>query len=238
MAERHNTDSSEVRIMDKSGSSNGRYLLKQLARHYKIRRIDIGRDAHLSKSVFVFNTRTYEIEDVGHVCIMNMKGMFGLMKMETVILASTKKDVPLMNIDWIKVPGKQTLLGELYDTQLAPWPEESQAAFMQISEHDRDLPDYSSDFRHWYDSLLYACSYHKTGRGVSSRLHASAREFSALFVRQLKEAPECDVEVKKEKIEAFARELAANGGSAVKMFTKLFGQETADRMVIHHMYGA
>lgn len=108
MAERHNTDSSEVRIMDKSGSGNGRYLLKQLARHYKIRRIDIGRDAHLSRSVFVFNTRTYEIEDVGHVCIM-------------------------------KVPGKQTLLGGLYDTQLAPWPEDQlfgqETAYRMVIHH-------------------------------------------------------------------------------------------------------
>ena len=31
--------------------------------------------------------------------------------------------MPLMNMDWVKVPGKQTLIGELYDTQLMPWPE-------------------------------------------------------------------------------------------------------------------
>ena len=31
--------------------------------------------------------------------------------------------MPLMNMDWVKVPGKQTLIGELYDPQLMPWPE-------------------------------------------------------------------------------------------------------------------
>ena len=220
-----------------SNSSNGSYMLSLLSEHYSIHRCDIGDDAHLSKGGFVFDTHTYEIRDVGHLCIMNMKAMFGLMRMETVILASIKKDMPLMNMDWVKVPGKQTLIGELYDTQLTPWPEESQAAFSQISDRDHDLPDYLSGSDHWYDSLLYSCSYHKAGRGIGSRLETSAADFSSLFVAQLEEAPACDYESKKAKIEEFAQKLAANGGSAVKQFTKLFGQETADRMVIHHMYG-
>lgn len=220
-----------------SDTSKGRYLLTQLSQHYRIRQADIGEDAHLSKSSFVFDTQTYEIQEVGHLCVMNMKAMFGLMRMETVILASTKKDMPLMNMDWVKVPGKQTLIGELYDTQLTPWAEESQAAFAQLSDRDHDLPDYRSESGYWYDSILYPCSYHKAGRGIGSRLEASAADFCSLFIRQLEEAPACDYEAKKEKIEAFAQNLAANGGSAVKQFTKLFGQETADRMVIHHMYG-
>ena len=145
--------------------------------------------------------------------------------------------MPLMNMDWIKVPGKQTLIGELYDTQLEPWPEESQAAFLQISDRDHDLPDYSSGSEHWYDDLLYPCSYHKAGRGIASRLEASAADFSALFISQMAELPACDYEAKKAKTEAYAQKLAANGGSAVKLFTKLFGQETANRIIINHMYG-
>jgi hypothetical protein len=58
-----------------------------------------------------------------------------------------------------------------------------------------------------------------------------------LFVSQLKEAPICDFEAKNAKIEAFAQNLATNGGSAVMLFKKLFGEETANRVVIHHMYG-
>lgn len=224
-------------MMEKSDGSKGRSMLRRLSQHYRIHKVDIGEDARMAKRGFVFVTRTYEIEDVGHLCIMNMKAMFGLMRMETVILASTKKDMPLMNLDWVQVPGKQTLLGELYDTQLTPWPEESQAAFAKISDRDHDLPDYSSGSEHWYDSLLYPCSYHKTGRGIGSRLESAAADFSTLFISQLAEAPACDEEAKKALTEAFAQKLAANGGSAVNLFTKLFGQETADRMIMNHMYG-
>ena len=99
----------EVLIMAKKNKSRGRYLLKQLSQQYKIYKIDMGDDAHLSRKGFVFDTRTYKIKGVGHLCVMNMKAMFGLMRMETVILASTMKDMPLMNLDWVKLPGKQTL---------------------------------------------------------------------------------------------------------------------------------
>jgi hypothetical protein len=118
--------------MDKQNSGRGRYILKQLSQHYTLHWIDIGDDARLSKSGFVFDISVYEIEDIGHLCMMNMKAMFGLMRMETVILSVTQKDVPLLNIDWVKVPGKQTLIGELYNTQLEPWPNESQAAFYKF----------------------------------------------------------------------------------------------------------
>lgn len=223
--------------MDKQNSGRGRYILKQLSQHYTLHWIDIGDDARLSKSGFVFDISVYEIEDIGHLCMMNMKAMFGLMRMETVILSVTQKDVPLLNIDWVKVPGKQTLIGELYNTQLEPWPNESQAAFLQISERDYDLPDYESGSEHWYDSLLYPCSYHKARRGIASRLERSSYDFIRLFVSQLEKASTCDYEAKKAKIEAFAQNLSANGGSAVKLFKKLFGEETAKRVVIHHMYG-
>ena len=88
----------EVLIMAKKNKSRGRYLLKQLSQQYKIYRIDMGDDAHLSRKGFVFDTRTYKIKGVGHLCVMNMKAMFGLMRMETVILEGAV--ISLTGIAW------------------------------------------------------------------------------------------------------------------------------------------
>ena len=57
--------------MDKQNSGRGRYILKQLSQHYTLHWIDIGDDARLSKSGFVFDISVYEIEDIGHLCISN-----------------------------------------------------------------------------------------------------------------------------------------------------------------------
>ena len=57
---------------------------------------------------------------------------------------------------------------------------------------------------------------------------------------QLSEVPVCDSEdreTKNAKIEEFATELYRHGGQAVNMITKLFGEETAKRVIVEHMYG-
>jgi len=217
--------------------SHGQFLLDLLSGNYKIKQNDIGADAHLSKKGFHFDTQTYTIENLGHLCIMKMKAMFGLMQMETIVLSVTHKDVPLLNMDWVGVPGRQTMLGELYDTQIAPWPDRRQQPYRKILERDGNLPDYRSGSAHWYDSILYPCSYHKSGKGISSRLDASATTFARVSVRQLETAPSCEPAVKEHKAKEFAENLVSHGGPAVDQVTKLFGAETARRLILHHMYG-
>lgn len=215
----------------------GDKLLEQLSRTYSVVKTDVGQDAHLTKSGFHFDTEVYEIGELGHLCFLRMKAMLGLMRMETVILAVTGKDVPLLNLDWVKVPGKETQIVELYDTQLQPCPEENLAAYQRLLERDADLQDYVSGGSHWYDKLLYPCSYHKTGKGVGERLARAAHDYAAAYLEQLKAAPACDAEAKKAKTRAFAENLLNHGGPAVDQVTRLFGRETAERLILRHMYG-
>ena len=66
-----------------------------------------------------------------------------------------------------------------------------------------------------------------------------ARQIRA-YCAQLSEVPRCDIEdreAKNAKIEEFATELYRHGGQAVNMITKLFGEETAKRVIVQHMYG-
>ena len=46
-----------------------------------------------------------------------------------------------------------------------------------------------------------------------------------------------DAAAKKEKVEHFAKTLFAEGGPAVDTVAKLFGRETAERLILHDMYG-
>ena len=207
-----------------------------LERSYTLKKEDLGADARLSKSGMVFDTEAWEIPGLGHLCIMRMKAFFGLMKMETAVLAVSGKDVPLLNLDWVRAFGKETQIAELYDTQLAPYPAEKLADFDTLRARDADLPEPGSK-PHWYDAILYPCSYHKAGKGLSERLSAAARDYFETFLRQLAEAPACDAGAKAEKVKAFAERLFAEGGPAVDQVTKLFGQETAKRLILRHMYG-
>ena len=215
----------------------GCLLRKELEKSCSVRQEEIGADARLEKKGMVFDTETYTVEGVGHLCVLRMRAMLGLMRMETVVLAPFQRDLPLLNLDWVRVPGKETQIVELYDTQLSPCPAETLDSFQRIRDRDGDLKDYVSAGKHWYDEILYPCSYHKTGKGVSGRLADAARDYIRCYVRQLETAPVCDAEAKKTKIRGFAETLAAQGGPAVDQVTKLFGRETAERLILRHMYG-
>ena len=195
----------------------GRFTKAALGRNYKLTRNEIGEDARLSKLGMVFTTKSYDVRDIGHFCIMRLKAFGGMMKMETVILAPTGVDAPLMNVDWVSVFGKETQIVEFYDTQLSPWADSLQAEMRKIALNN------------------------KSGKGLTERLNRAAQAYIGVYCAQLAEVPACDSddrEEKRRKVKEFATKLFENGGQAVNMITKLFGEETARRVIIKHMYGA
>ena len=215
----------------------GTQALNTLKAHFSLKQQDLGTDARLSKSGMVFDTEAWEIEGIGHLCIMKMKAFFGLMRMETVVIAPTAVDMPLLNLDWVRAMGTETQIAELYDTQLEPWAQNSQAEFYEILDRYGSLPNNESTDIHWYDSIMYSCSCHKKGRKLSGRLSSLSQDYLGAYAAQLAAAPACDGTAKAQKVRKYAETLFSQGGPAVNQMTKLFGAEIARRMVVTRMYG-
>ena len=220
----------------------GQYTTAALGQYFELIPKDIGADAHLSKRGMTFDTKSCEIKGVGHLCVMRMNAFMGLMKMETIVIAPTKVDMPLFNVDWVSAFGTETLIAELYDTQLEPWPGEAQKKFEEIQEEYLDVEDNESG-EHWYDSVLYPVSIHKKGKGLTDRFNDAAKDYIDLFAAELAELSEpaaagkCPADLKRARVGDFARTLVENDGPAVNMMAKLFGEETMRRIVLKHMYG-
>ena len=214
----------------------GQYTVESLGRYFDLVPKDLGEDSRRSKRGMIFETKSWEIRGVGHLCVLRMNAFLGLMKMETVVIAPFEADLPLYNADWVKVFGTETQIAELYDTQLEPWTEESQGKFLAIKTGFDSLPDAPTG-EHWYDSVLYACSIHKKGKGLTDSFNKLAKEYTDLFVAELAAAEKCPADLKKARVSEFAHKLVANDGPAVSMMAKLFGKETMQRIVLKHMYG-
>ena len=217
----------------------GQYATAALGQYFELIPGNIGADAHLSKRGMTFDTKSCEIKGVGHLCVMRMNAFMGLMKMETIVIAPTKVDMPLFNVDWVSAFGTETLIAELYDTQVEPWPGEAQKKFEEIQEEYLDVEDNESG-EHWYDSVLYPVSIHKKGKGLTDRFNDAAKDYIDLFAAELAElamAGKCPADLKRARVGDFARTLVENDGPAVNMMAKLFGEETMRRIVLKHMYG-
>ena len=220
----------------------GQYATAALGQYFELVPGNIGADAHLSKRGMTFDTKSCEIKGVGHLCVMRMNAFMGLMKMETIVIAPTKVDMPLFNVDWVSAFGTETLIAELYDTQVESWPGEAQKKFEEIQEEYLDVEDNESG-EHWYDSVLYPVSIHKKGKGLTDRFNDAAKDYIDLFAAELAELSEpaaagkCPADLKRARVGDFARTLVENDGPAVNMMAKLFGEETMRRIVLKHMYG-
>ena len=212
-------------------------VLAALERNHELKQEDLGSDARLSARGMTFETESWEIAGVGHLCVMRMRAFFGLMRMETVVIAPTEVDVPLFNLDWVKAFGAETQIAELYDTQLQPWPNECHEAFEFARAQYADLPDAPAGDPRWYDDILYHCSFHKKGKGMAERMSRAAQDYLTIYTELLAAAPACDSAAKEAKVRAFAERLFAEGGPAVDQVTKLFGEQTARRLILQHMYG-
>ena len=167
----------------------GQYATAALGQYFELIPGNIGADAHLSKRGMTFDTKSCEIKGVGHLCVMRMNAFMGLMKMETIVIAPTKVDMPLFNVDWVSAFGTETLIAELYDTQVEPWPGEAQKKFEEIQEEYLDVEDNESG-EHWYDSVLYPVSIHKKGKGLTDRFNDAAKDYIDLFAAELAELSE------------------------------------------------
>ncbi|MDO4803992.1 MAG: hypothetical protein Q4A32_04135 [Lachnospiraceae bacterium] len=210
--------------------------LRQIRAGFEVSEIDIGKDRHLSKGGLHFATHSYEMGGAGHLCLMTMNAFWGLMRMESVVISPMEKDMPLFNIDWIRAFGKETLLIEIYDTQLEPLAEGTAETFAKLLERDSDLQDAKTK-PHWYDAVRYPFSYGKTGKNLTERLKRAGKDYLEVFLRTLAEAPACDLALKSEKNADFALKLVANSGPAVDTMRGKFGEETMRRVVLRHMYG-
>ncbi|MBR5338147.1 MAG: hypothetical protein IK152_09205 [Lachnospiraceae bacterium] len=215
----------------------GERVVDRLSSSFTVKKNDIGRCAKLSKGGKTFYTESYRVEGAGHLCVMKMSAMLGLMKMETVVLAPIERDLPLFNMDWVGVLGNETFIVELYDDQLSPCPQEIMDRLNEIKEKDEDLADYSSKEAHWFDDILYPASYHKTGKRLSYRFSDTAERYYNEFISRLEAAPVCDMTAKEEKVRSFAETLYKEGGPAVDQVKKLFGEKIAGELIVEHMYG-
>ena len=214
----------------------GQYTVDSLGRCFELVPEDTGGDARRSRRGMTFETRSWEIRGIGHLCVMRMNAFLGLMKMETIVIAPSEADLPLYNADWVKAFGTETQIVELYDTQLEPWPEKSQEKFLDIKAEFTDLADGATG-DHWYDSVLYPCSVHKKGKGLTDRFNILAKAYTDLLAAELAAAEKCPADEKRARVSAFAHKLVENDGPAVSMMAKLFGTETMRRIVLKHMYG-
>lgn len=134
-----------------------------------------------------FRLQSFDWDGCACVSHLDMRAFFGLMRMETVICTPYSKDLPLFSYDGMKLPGKQIVFLEQYDTLVAPADLSTLDAVKAAYGDLEDKPMKPA----WYDPLKLSPTVYKTGRGL--RLQSLAEEMTKAFIDLFATASEVDL---------------------------------------------
>ena len=208
------------------------YILEKLEKEYRLEKRDLGDYAKISKLVVNFINEAWRIEGVGNLFAMDMSAMFGLMKMETLVLCPEEKDLSFLSCDGIHVSGNDTVIMEMDRSALH---EEDLSVFEPLKEKYAYLEDYQAEPR-WYDSYHLSSTICKKGKKQTADLEAFGREYIDIYLQALKDAPVCDPEAKRQATADYAQRLIREGGVAVDGMTKMIGANRTEKLVAEYMF--
>lgn len=207
-------------------------LLSMIGERFPLKAKDVGGFATLKASGMKFTVKAYEAEGLGHVSVMTAKGMFGLMKMDTLIVNPKALDLPLYSYDRILAMGNDTLIVELYDTVVEPL---DASALKAVNETYKDLPERDPG-THWYDSIKLKESVSKKGKKLSDRFDAYVNDYTEAYLA-LPAKPVTDAAAKREKTNAYVEGLLKNGGPSTDVFKKALGEEKTAELFRSVLFG-
>lgn len=197
-------------------------LCDAIGAQFPLTELPAGEYATLKANGMTFHIRRYYAKGLGAVSAMEASGFFGLMKMGTLIVNPTEKDMPLLSYDRVHAMGNDTLIFELYDTLLG----NAQLAELEKAKlSGKDLPDHDLG-NHWYDSIKLPVSLAKKGKKQQRpAFDALTRDYVDAFLRDSLAASPCDARPKREKASVYVEGLLKNGGPSTDVFKKAIGDE-------------
>ena len=197
-------------------------MLAIIGEVFPVKELDCGEYEKMKVSGMKFRIRRFYAEGLGNVSSMVASGFFGLMKMDTLIITPTEKDMPLFSYDRVHAMGNDTLIFELYDTLLGPT---DLAALDDVKRDAKYLPDHDLG-EHWYDSIKLPQSLSKKGkRSHTPGFDATTIHYLAKYLGAAKTAAACEAAPKREKAGVYVEGLLKNGGPSTDVFKKGIGEE-------------
>ena len=212
-------------------------ILSLLKRNHALVIKSVGEFETFKAKGMTFNCKAYEVCGLGHVSVMQAKGFFGIMKMDTLIIAPEDKDLPLLSYDRIYAMGNDTLIIELYDTMAEKKVDLS--SIIAVKEKYAHLPERFAEGeepKHWYDDIRLPETTSKKGnKKDSAGFDSYTLDYVAAYLRL--DADACDRAEKIARTEIYASGLISQGGPATDVFKQEFGEEKTGNIIRRVLFG-
>lgn len=206
-------------------------LIRIIGEKYKLTGISAGEYSEMKVSGMKFTINAFHAEGLGHVSVMNAKGFFGLMKMETLIIVPEEEDRPLFSYDLINAMGNMTLYLELYDTVADKY---DASPLNALRKKYSSIPDHDPG-KHWYDDIRLDESIYKKDK-KNPQIPTLAEDYLKTYISSPASKTE-DAEMKKKKTKAYVDGLISHGGPSTDVFKKNVGEEKTKNLFEKVLFG-
>lgn len=209
-------------------------MLYDIADHFPLSALETGEYRKLKVSGMNFEIQSYHASGLGHVSIMCARGFFGLMKMDTLIINPTEKDMPLFSYDRVHAMGNDTLIFELYDTLIGA---ANLSLLEQAKANAAALPEHNLG-EHWYDSIKLPVSLSKKGRRKHrTAFNSTVDQYLEAYLFSAEDAADCEKTQKLEKASVYVEGLLEHGGPSTDVFKKGIGDEKTAQLFRTVLFG-
>ena len=204
--------------------------LVQVESHYKVTPLDAGEYANITMyGVMKFNTKQYDVEDLGNLSIMTTD--MGMMQMVSFMITPYEKNVPLCTLDYMYILGNRKSYVEFYDLVNDPQSEEYTAVLDALREMQSRYDDITEleATENWYDNYLTVVM-HKSLSGKEEQRNQemfcdALGTYLDVSAGLDKSSPE-DAAAQLAITEAYSNGLIEKGGVSTDVFKKALGEET------------
>ncbi len=201
-------------------------LLALIKEKYPLTEIDVGDAARLKVNGMTFAVSAYSAEGLGHISVMRATGIFGLMRMDTLMITPRDIDLPLYSYDRIYAMGNDTLITELYATCIEKCDmsglERVKDCYTHLEERDPG--------EHWYDAIKLGESISKKAKKAQSAdMDKLAKEHLAAYLAAPAKVV-TDTEAKGKLCASYVDGLLQNGGPSTDVFKKKLGEEKTAKL--------
>ena len=212
-------------------------ILDLVKNHHTLVSKSVGEFKTFKAKGMTFDCEIYHAEGLGHISVMKANGFFGLMQMDTLVIAPENKDLPLLSYDRIYAMGNDTLIIELYDTMGEK--KVNVSSIVDVKNKYSTLPERFVDGeepKHWYDDIRLPETTSKKGK-KKNRADFDAYVLDYISAYLSIDADLCDVDEKKARTDVYANGLVTNGGPATDVFKKEFGEEKTSEIIRGVLFG-
>lgn len=211
-------------------------ILELFSSKIKLEEIDLKNEATYKVGPIKARFRKFKLDEFTTLSTLEAKGILGLIKINTVVLTSSIKDIPLFSYDFMVMMGKKYYFFEMYDTFVGE--KKDYSSYITSSNSIKDIDDYKPNESEM-DKYLLSESIRKNPHSKEdfNRLEEQTVRFINLAIEEYLSSSEINVKEKYKNNENYVHNLLTCGGASTNLFIKKLGLETTKEIYEHILFG-